>query len=61
VAVKVVAVLYRDSDPKEHPDVLASAERALDLGPFLGDRGHELVATSDTGEESTRTSATPRC
>jgi formate dehydrogenase len=51
VAVKVVAVLYPDSDPKAHPDVLASAERALDLGPFLADRGHELVATSDTGDE----------
>lgn len=49
--MKVVAVLFPDEHPDQHPDVLASTERGLDLGPYLAEQGHELVATSDTGDE----------
>lgn len=49
--MKVVAVLYPDEHPDQHPDVLASTERGLDLGGHLAERGHELVTTSDTGDE----------
>lgn len=48
--MKVVAVLYPDDHPEEHPDVLASAARGLDLGDRLREAGHELVATSETGQ-----------
>ncbi|GAA2883655.1 NAD-dependent formate dehydrogenase [Pseudonocardia halophobica] len=48
--MKVVAVLYPDEQPDEHPDVLASAARGLDLGDDLRQAGHELVTTSETGE-----------
>lgn len=49
--MKVLAVLYPDDHPDRHPDVLASTERGLDLGPLLSGQGHELVTTSDTGDE----------
>lgn len=48
--MKVLAVLYPASR-SEGPDVLASARSALGLRPFLEERGHELVSTSDTGEQ----------
>jgi formate dehydrogenase len=49
--VKVVAVLYPDDHPEHHPDVVASAARGLDLADRLSAAGHELVTTSDTGEQ----------
>jgi formate dehydrogenase len=49
--VKVVAVLYPDDNPDRHPDVAASTARGLDLGDRLAAEGHELVTTSDTGDE----------
>jgi formate dehydrogenase len=51
VIVKVLAVLYPDARPEEHPDVLASTECALDLRPLRATGGHQLVTISDTGEE----------
>ncbi len=49
--MKVVAVLYPDDNPDRHPDVSASTARGLDLGERLEAEGHELVTTSDTGDE----------
>lgn len=49
--MKVVAVLYPDDNPDRHPDVAASTARGLDLGERLEAEGHELVTTSDTGDE----------
>lgn len=48
--MKIVAVLYPDDRPDRHPDVLASAERGLDLGEQLSADGHEFVTTSETGD-----------
>lgn len=52
--MKVVAVLYPDDHPEHHPDVVASAARGLDLADHLSAAGHELVTTSDTGEQLDR-------
>ena len=49
--MKVVTVLFPDENPDRHPDVVASAARGLDLGERLEQAGHELVATSATGDE----------
>jgi formate dehydrogenase len=51
--MKVVYVSYPPSDAAG-ADVPASADNALGLREFLESRGHELVTTSDTGEELDR-------
>ena len=48
--MKVVYVSY----PSSGTDVPAAAEQALGLRELVEGRGHELVATSDTGEELDR-------
>jgi len=48
--MKVVAVLYPGGpDAKATPELLGCVENALGLKEFVASRGHELVATSDTG------------
>ncbi|MEV1292106.1 NAD-dependent formate dehydrogenase [Pseudonocardia sp. NPDC049635] len=48
--MKVLAALYPDDRPEQHPDVPVSAARGLDLRERLADEGHELVTTSATGD-----------
>lgn len=48
--MKIVYVSY----PSSGTDVPAAAEQALGLRDLLEGRGHELVATTDTGEELDR-------
>ncbi|MFD0500813.1 NAD-dependent formate dehydrogenase [Streptomyces rhizosphaericus] len=51
--MKILAVLYPgERAEEEHPEVLATAENVLGLRPFLAEQGHEIVGTSDTGEEA---------
>ena len=48
--MKVVAVLYPGGESaKKVPELLGCAENALGLRPMLEGRGHQLVATSETG------------
>ena len=53
--MRVVAVLYPGgAAAKETPELLGCVENALGLRPLLESRGHELIATSDTGAELDR-------
>lgn len=49
--MKVVYVSYPRSQHEAGDGVPASADHALGLRPHLEDAGHQLVATSDTGDE----------
>jgi formate dehydrogenase len=49
--MRVVAVLYPGGPAAiETPELLGCVENALGLRPMLEARGHELIATSETGE-----------
>jgi len=53
--MRVVAVLYPGGPAaKETPELLGCVENALGLRSLLESRGHELIATSDTGAELDR-------
>jgi formate dehydrogenase len=53
--MRVVAVLYPGgAAAKETPELLGCVENALGLRPLLESRGHELIATSETGPELDR-------
>jgi formate dehydrogenase len=53
--MRVVAVLYPGGPlAKETPELLGCVENALGLRPLLESRGHELIATSETGPELDR-------
>ncbi|MCI4354597.1 MAG: NAD-dependent formate dehydrogenase [Thermoplasmata archaeon] len=48
--MRVVAVLYPGgAAAKETPELLGCVENALGIRPIVESRGHELVATSETG------------
>ena len=53
--MRVVAVLYPGgAAAKETPELLGCVEHALGLRPLVEGRGHELIATSETGAELDR-------
>jgi formate dehydrogenase len=53
--MRVVAVLYPGgAAAKETPELLGCVENALGLRPLVESRGHELIATSETGPELDR-------
>ncbi|MCI4347110.1 MAG: NAD-dependent formate dehydrogenase [Thermoplasmata archaeon] len=53
--MKIVAVLYPGgAAAREVPELLGCAENALGIRPLVESRGHELVATSETGPELDR-------
>ena len=58
--MKVLAVLYPDDRPDRHPDVPASAQRALDLGHMLSgawlvDTARGAIADTDAVREACET------
>ncbi len=53
--MKVVAVLYPGGKAaKEHPELLGCAENALGVRGMVEGRGHQLIATSETGKRLDR-------
>jgi formate dehydrogenase len=53
--MRVVAVLYPGgAAAKSTPELLGCVEHALGLRPMLESKGHELIATSETGPELDR-------
>ncbi|WP_017975591.1 NAD-dependent formate dehydrogenase [Actinopolyspora halophila] len=47
--MKIVYVSYPTGNARDESAVIAAAENALGLRPFLEEHGHELVGTTETG------------